>query len=100
MISFFAILHLFSLLISPLSENVLQVDARQPSGGFADSSCITEAIPPGAVVGPTWTTLRMLGPDFSLAIVLMPAKLWAFFKSHRELPVTWQGNGSHTGRSP
>ena len=45
--------------MDPRRENVLQDDALHPSGGFAASNLMTDAIPPGAINGPTCTTLRM-----------------------------------------
>ena len=53
LISFLAIRHLRSFCNLPRLENVLQEEALHPSGGFAARISITEAIPPGAIRGPT-----------------------------------------------
>ena len=53
LISFLATRHLLIFCRVPLLEYVLQDDALQPSGGWADKTLITEDMPPGAISGPT-----------------------------------------------
>lgn len=73
LICFLATLQRFIFLLIPLVENVLQEDDRQPSGGFAARMWMTDDIPPGAIVGPTCTTLRMWDASRYTAIALVQA---------------------------
>jgi len=63
-----------------LVENVLQEDERHPSGGFEARRWMTEDMPPGAIVGPTCTTLRIWVASRYIAIALMQAKSWVSLK--------------------